>query len=271
MRPRGGPGRGARYNWGMCGRFVSVSSPRLLADRFGVAEQVLPERAPDYNVTPRARVLVVRERPPRPGGPGTASVVRVLNLVRWGLVPSWAQSPAIGDKLINARAESIAEKPSFRRAFEKRRCIVPADAFYEWKRGPGHEARGPGHEPVARAPKQPYVIRRRDGEPLAFAGLWEIWRDESVPDPDAPDAWVRSCTIVTTRANEVLRPIHDRMPVVLGEDAWDAWLDPTNHDAASLQALLAPAPDGWFEVYPVSARVNTPRNNDADLLTPLPS
>jgi len=263
----------------MCGRFVSVSSPQLLADRFGVDETVLPgrelpEHEADYNVTPRAQVMVVRERRPRPDDDAAAAAaeaaeaaesVRVLSLVRWGLVPSWAKDLSMGDRMINARSESLASKPAFRRAFGKRRCIVPADAFYEWKKA--GERDSPGRASSGRrAPRQPYCIRRRDGEPLAFAGLWEIWRDPAVADADAPDAWVRSCTIITTRANGVLAPIHDRMPVVLDEESWDEWLDPANHDLDALGALLVPAPDDWVEAYPVSTRVNSPRNNDADLV-----
>jgi putative SOS response-associated peptidase YedK len=240
----------------MCGRFVSVSSPQLLVERFGVEETALEQREPDYNVTPRALVPVVRERPPRTGLEGPT--VRVLSLVRWGLVPSWAESTAIGDKLINARAETITEKAAYKQAFRRRRCIVPADAFYEWRPTKSASTRRP--------PRQPYLVRRRDGEPLAFAGLWEIWRDSSISDADDPDAWVRSCVIVTTRANALLEPLHTRMPVVLDEDAWDTWLDPETDDLDHLESLLVPAPDAWFDVYPVSTRVNTPDNNDADLV-----
>jgi putative SOS response-associated peptidase YedK len=257
----------------MCGRFVSVSSPQLLAERFGIDETVLPQgRLPehdaDYNVTPRAQVMVVRERPARDQGrDGEEDATRLLSLVRWGLVPSWAKDLSMGDRLINARAESVASKPAFRKAFTKRRCIVPADAFYEWKVGE-RPAREHGASSGRRAPRQPYCVRRRDGEPLAFAGLWEIWRVPDIADPDAPDAWVRSCAIVTTHANAVLAPIHDRMPVVLDETAWDTWLDPGNHDLDALAALLAPAPDDWVEAYPVSTRVNSPKNNDAELVAP---
>ena len=245
----------------MCGRFVSVSSPQLLVDRFGVEETAIDEREPDYNVTPRAMVPIVRDRPPRKGADGPTR--RALTMVRWGLVPSWAESTAIGDKLINARAESIAEKAAYKRAFRRRRCIVPADAFYEWR--PSKQTS------TKRPPRQPYLIHRRDGEPLAFAGLWEIWRDETISDPDAPDAWVRSCAIVTTRANALLEPIHERMPVVLDEQVWDTWLDPTTDDVGALESMLVPAPDEWFEVYPVSTRVNAPANNDADLVKPVPA
>jgi putative SOS response-associated peptidase YedK len=178
------------------------------------------------------------------------------------LVPSWAKSPTVGDRQINARAESITERPSYRRAFERRRCIIPADAFYEWKpRGETAER--------ARAPRTPYAVRRRDGEPLAFAGLWEVWRDPDVADDADPDAWLRTCAIVTTRANDLLAPIHDRMPVVLPEDAWDAWLDPRVRETDDLQAMLAPSPGEWFEIYEVSTRVNKPEHNDAALLDPV--
>ena len=245
----------------MCGRFVSVSSPQLLVDRFGVEETSVEEREPDYNVTPRAQVPIVRDRPPRKGADGPTK--RALTMVRWGLVPSWAESTAIGDKLINARAETITEKAAYKRAFQRRRCIVPADAFYEWRPSKSTSTKRP--------PRQPYLVHRRDGEPLAFAGLWEIWRDETIPDPDAPDAWVRSCVIVTTRANSLLEPIHDRMPVVLDESLWDTWLDPETDDVGALESMLVPAPDDWFEVYPVSTRVNTPDNNDADLVKPVPA
>ncbi len=243
----------------MCGRFVSISSPQLLADRFGVQESTVDERGPNYNVTPRTLVPVVRDRPPRKGAEGPTT--RVLSLVRWGLVPSWAESTAIGDKLINARAETIAEKAAYKRAFRRRRCIVPADAFYEWRPGKSSSVRRP--------PRQPYLVRRRDGEPMAFAGLWEIWRDPAIDDPDAPDVWVRSCVIITTRADALLEPVHDRMPVVLDERVWDTWLDPETDDLAYLESLLEPAPDEWLDMYPVSTRVNSPDNNDADLVRPV--
>jgi putative SOS response-associated peptidase YedK len=237
----------------MCGRFVAVSSPQQLASRFGVDDPELPAHEPDYNVTPRAEVLVVRERGARDDRPAR----RVLSRVRWGLVPSWSPDPLAGDSLINARAESVAEKPAFRNAFRRRRCIVPADAFYEWRRAGSRSA---GVRP------QPYVIRRRDHEPLAFAGLWEIWRNPTVADPDAPDAWVRSCAIVTTTADDVVAPVHDRMPVVLGAESWDTWLDPAERDVARLESLLVPAPDEWLEVFAVGTRVNDVRENDVGLL-----
>jgi putative SOS response-associated peptidase YedK len=244
----------------MCGRFVIASSPELLADRFAVDEVQFDEHEPDYNVTPRAMVPIVRERPARDDRPAQ----RVLSIVRWGLVPSWAEDPSIGDRLINARGETVATTNSYKTAFRRRRCIVPADAFYEWtskKRAEG--------TPAAKGPRQPFLVHRRDGEPMAFAGMWEIWRDERIPDRDEPDAWLRTCTIVTTRANRVLDPIHERMPVMLPRASWDAWLDPTNQDVDSLASLLVPAPADELEIYAVSTRVNKPEHNDASLIEPV--
>ena len=241
----------------MCGRFVAASSPALIADRFAIDEvdaSVGEAPAPDYNVAPRRNVLVVREREDH----------RVLSRLRWGLVPSWAKDPGIGDKMINARAETVAEKPSYRRAFAKKRCIIPADGFYEWK---------PGIVPPegGKPKKQPYFIHRRDGEPLAFAGLWEVWKvpDDADPALGGDDGWLRTCAIVTGPPNAVMEPIHNRMPVILPESAWAEWLDPEHQDVASLGRLLVPAPAEWFEAYAVSTSVNNARNNSSDLVQPV--
>ncbi len=220
----------------------------LLAERFDVDEIATEAHQPDYNVAPRASVYGIVERMPG---------ARVLESLRWGLVPSWAKDTKIGDRMINARAETLAEKPAYKHAFARRRCILPADGFYEWRLQPRQGAR--------KAHKQPMFIHRRDGDPLAFAGLWETWCDPS--DADGP--WVASCVIVTTRPNEMLEPIHDRMPVVLGEDAWSTWLDPENHDLCRLAALLVPAPSEWLEAYPVSTRVNKASSNGPDLVDPI--
>jgi putative SOS response-associated peptidase YedK len=236
----------------MCGRFVSASSPALIADRFAVDEvdeSVGAEPAPDYNVAPRRSIMVVRQREDE----------RVLSRLRWGLVPSWAKEPKIGDRQINARAETVASKPAYRHAFANKRCLIPADGFYEWKAGEAVEG--------AKPRKQPYFIHRRDGEPFAFAGLWEAWK---VPDDDeygiaTPDGWLRTCVIVTTTPNAVLAPIHNRMPVILPESAWEQWLDPDEHDVEALTRLLVPAPPELFEAFPVSTRVNNTRNNGTDL------
>jgi putative SOS response-associated peptidase YedK len=226
---------------------VSVSSPTLLAERFGVEDVRAVDAEPDYNVTPRSDVLIVAE---------TKEHRRVLDRVRWGLVPSWAKDLSVGDRLINARAEGLAAKPAYRRAFERRRCLIPADGFYEWRAVPGTKPKR----------KQPYFIARVDREPMAFAGLSEVWRDRG--EPDAP--WVRSCAIVTTTANEKLAPIHDRMPVVLSEAAWAEWLDPDNHDTTTLAHLLVPADASEFLCYPVSTLVNKPDNQGPELLDPVP-
>ncbi|HEX5094882.1 MAG TPA: SOS response-associated peptidase [Acidimicrobiia bacterium] len=230
----------------MCGRYVQVSSPTILAERFQVETVRVTEKEPDYNVTPRADVPVV----------AVSRGERTLDLVRWGLVPSWAKDLSIGDKLINARADTVASKPAYKRAFVKRRCIVPADGFYEWK-----ELAAPAG--TKKKVKQPYFIRRRDGEPLAFAGLWEIWHDPNVGD-DAPR--IRSCVIITTDANDVLAPIHNRMPVVLPESEWGRWLDPEFNDVDALQKLLVPAPSDEFEAWEVTTLVNKPANNGPELL-----
>jgi putative SOS response-associated peptidase YedK len=221
----------------MCGRYVSVSSPSLLAAHFGVEQVRTEDTEADYNVTPRAQVPIV----------AVSRETRALDRVRWGLVPFWAKDVSIGDKLINARAETVAEKPAYRRPFERRRCIVPADGFYEWRTVPGVKQR------------QPYFIRRHDGEPLAFAGLWDAWYD-------ADEQRLLSCAIVTTVANEELAPLHHRMPVVLPEAAWDAWLDPQHRDVAALQRLCVPLPDGELTFHPVSTLVNKPDNNGPELL-----
>jgi putative SOS response-associated peptidase YedK len=224
----------------VCGRYVSVSSPSLLAAHFGAEEVRTEDVEANYNVTPRAEVPIV----------AVSRGVRVLDRVRWGLVPFWAKDLSIGDKLINARAETVATKPAYRRAFERRRCIIPADGFYEWRAEEGSKQR------------QPFFIRRRDGEPLAFAGVWEAWYD---PNVDAPTR-LRSCAIVTTIANEELAPLHHRMPVVLPAPVWGEWLDPRRNDVASAQRLCAPLPDGELVFHPVSKLVNKPDNNGPELL-----
>jgi putative SOS response-associated peptidase YedK len=238
----------------VCGRYVSVSSPTLLAERLHVDEVRIDDADAqlDYNVTPRAEVPIVAESVTESGTERQHR--RVLDRVRWGLVPSWAKDVSVGDRLINARSEGLAGKPAYRRAFERRRCLMPADGFYEWRALPGSKQ------------KQPYFIARADRESLAFAGLYEVWRDRG--DPDAP--WLRSCAIVTTAANERLAPIHDRMPVVLPESAWSEWLDPDNYETDELARLLVPAPSDEFICYPVSTLVNKPENRGPELLDPVP-
>ena len=226
----------------MCGRFASTTPPDKLAAYFGAEAPILPEHdhTPDYNVAPTRDVPIVRVR----------EDTRHLDLLRWGLVPRWAKDLRIGSKMINARAETVASKNSFRSAFAKRRCIVTADGFYEWKR-------------LDPKTKQPMYIHRTDGDPLAFAGLYERWTDaENLRE-------IHTCTIITTTPNAVMEPIHNRMPVLLPPARWDEWLDPANADTDSLQQLLVPAPDTLLSTYAVSDQVNNVRNNEPGLLTPI--
>ena len=223
----------------MCGRFASTSPPDALASYFGAEAPAEPddEPTPDYNVAPTRDVASIRVR----------SGDRHLDFLRWGLVPRWAKDLRIGSKMINARAETVATKNSFRSAFKKRRCLIAADGFYEWKR-------------LDDKTKQPMYIHRADGDPLAFAGLYERWVDaEGLRE-------VHSCTIITTSANDMMTPIHNRMPVLLAPKDWDRWLDPGYDDVDTLQNLLIPAPDSLLEAYPVSTEVNNVRNNHSDLV-----
>jgi putative SOS response-associated peptidase YedK len=175
--------------------------------------------------------------------------------LQWGLVPFWAKDPKIGARMINARVETVAEKPAFREAFAKRRCLLPADGYYEWY---AQKARG----------KQPFFIRRSDGGTLAMAGLYEFWRDKT-KERDEPGAWLRTCTVITTTASDAIGEIHDRQPMFVEPDGWAAWLDPEEKDAATLTGLLVPSPGAGLEAYPVSTLVNNHRNNGPDLIVPL--
>lgn len=228
----------------MCGRFVSSSPPDELAKYFDVEAVTDEAPQPNYNVAPSGDIFVVVET----GG------VRRLDRYRWGLIPFWAKDAKTGLKMINARADRLAESGAYKHAFAKRRCIIPADGFYEWKKLPGRKT------------KQPMYIRRSDGEPLAFAGLWELWRPREAASDDDESSWVRSCTIVTGEPNEKIASIHDRMPVVLPPSAWAEWLDPTNDDLGTLGKLLVPAPARLFEVHPVSTVVNNVRENGPELI-----
>jgi putative SOS response-associated peptidase YedK len=231
----------------VCGRFVSSTPVSKLAEQFLVEDVKLDEHEPNWNVAPTNEILAVAA-----GKEG----VRRLGTFKWGLVPSWAKDPTVGNRMINLRAETVSEKPSFRRTLGKHRCIIPVDGFYEWK------DMGRGRK------KQPFFIRSRDGTVLALAGLWEAWKDKSRPEDDE-DAWLRTCTIITTEPNGLLAPIHNRMPVVLPPDTWDTWLDRDNDDVDALAALLKPAPDDLLELYPVGTDVNSVRNNGEQLVAPL--
>jgi putative SOS response-associated peptidase YedK len=249
----------------MCGRYASARKRIELLEEFSVErDEVAEPLAPDYNVAPTKPVYAVLSRPrsapddgpadDRASGAG-ANAERQLRIVRWGLVPFWAKDIKIGSRMINARAETVSEKPAFRRAFAKRRCLLPADGYYEWQQEPG-------------GPKQPIYISRTDGHPLAFAGLYELWRDPAVARED-DDAWLWTATIITTSAPDELGMIHDRMPMIIEPDRWSDWLDPVNGDVADLRSLLSPAAVTGLTTYPVSAAVNSVRNNGPRLIEPL--
>ena len=227
----------------MCGRFVSSSSSDEIASYFGADEVSESVLEPNFNVTPTRDVYAVLE---------TGSVRRVEPL-HWGLVPFWAKDVKIGNRMINARAETVAEKNSYRVAFRKRRCIIPADGFYEWTKIKGQDK------------KQPYFIHRDDDEPIAFAGLWEVWKG---PDRDSEEE-LHSCTILTTEANDTMAEIHHRMPVILPPGEWATWLDPDQDDLDTLGQLLVPAPNELLTMHPVSTEVNNARNRGEHLIEPV--
>jgi putative SOS response-associated peptidase YedK len=255
----------------MCGRYASTKAPTDLAEEFSavdaVSEKAGEEHRPDYNVAPTRDVIAVVQRHPRDaeGNADPATTERSLRLVRWGLVPFWAKNPSAGARMINARAETAAEKPAFRKALASRRCLLPADGWYEWQR----RAATKDHK----ASKQPYFTHYPDGSSVAMAGLWEFWRPkEGELLEKYPDGLV-TATVLTTEAVGPLTQVHDRMPLVLPRDAWDAWLDPdTDAKADPVQAWLRPPSEelvSALEIVPVSDRVNSVKNNSADLLTPL--
>jgi putative SOS response-associated peptidase YedK len=217
----------------MCGRFAQRSDPKRLAEEFKVAE--VPQAEARYNVAPTQSILGVR----------TVSDEREMTFFKWGLIPSWAKDTSMGARLINARAETVEEKPSFRQAFKQRRCIIPADGFYEWQRT--------GDK------KQPFFFRMRDERPFGFAGLWERWEGEA-------GQVINSCTILTTEANEVLRPVHDRMPVILHPDDYELWLDMDARKHELVKELLRPYAAEEMLGYPVSASINSPQNQGAKLI-----
>ncbi|GAA3130927.1 SOS response-associated peptidase [Streptosporangium carneum] len=243
----------------MCGRYASTRPKQELLEEFeveldGAADDDL---GADYNVAPTKPVYAVLSRVPRTNPDSRA--VRQLRVVRWGLVPAWAKEPSIGSKMINARVETVAEKPSFRKAFAERRCLLPADGYYEWavlKDG------GTAKKPK----KQPYFIQPEDGGVMAMAGIYEFWRDRGRAEDD-PLAWLTTCAVITTTAEDELGAIHDRMPMLIERDRWADWLDPGTPDA---REFLVPAASLGLKAYPVSSAVNSVRNNGPELMEPLP-
>jgi putative SOS response-associated peptidase YedK len=222
----------------MCGRFTLFVPGEAVAQAFRLPE--VPRLAPRYNIAPTQPVAAVRISP--------RSGQRELTHFTWGLIPRWAKDPTIGSRMINARSETAAEKPSFRAAFKYRRCLVPADGFYEWQRVNGG--------------KQPVRIQMADGGLFAIAGLWESWSS-----PEGSE--IESCTLLTTDPNELLAQVHNRMPVILSPDDYDLWLDPGVQQPAEVQDLLRPFPAPAMSYYPVSTHVNNPRNEDPRCIEPL--
>jgi putative SOS response-associated peptidase YedK len=244
----------------VCGRYAASRNPDDLKEEFEVEKVEVPQPlAPDYNVAPTKNVYAVLSRRTRDTADDEPPV-RQLRVVKWGLVPSWAKDPSIGSRMINARMETVAEKPAFRRAFARRRCLLPADGYYEW-----YASKQDG-----KTVKQPFFIHPKDGGVLAMAGLYEFWRPKDA-DPDDPDAWLTTCTVLTTQAEDALGRIHDRMPLLVEPSRYAEWLDPDVDDADRLRALLVPAAPGRLDAYPVSREVNNVRNNGERLLEPVPA
>lgn len=221
----------------MCGRFTRKESLQHLAEQLGL--KALPPLPPRYNIAPSQLVVCVRTNP--------ESQERECVELKWGLVPSWANDPSIGNKMINARAETVAEKPSFRKAFKQQRCLVLADGFYEWKR----EGKA----------KQPYYIRFKDHRVFAFAGLWERWEKQ--------EPALETCALITTAPNALMEPIHNRMPVILSEQAYASWLKPDLDNTIYLSGFLEPYTPAEMEAFPVSQMVNNPRNDGPECVLPI--
>lgn len=218
----------------MCGRFA-LKNPQAVKAAFDLAE--MPDLPPRFNIAPSQDIAIIRAGPDG----------RHLSLAHWGLIPSWARSADSGYSTINARAETVDTKPSFRAPFKRHRCLIPADGFYEW-----HAEGGV---------KIPHHIGRTDGAPFALAGLWDVWK--------GPDGEVTSCTIIVTSANAFMQSLHDRMPVILAPGDYTQWLDPDNHDTAALKQLLVPAPDEGLAEWPVSRQLNNPRHEGPECAEPL--
>ena len=260
----------------MCGRYAATANPDELVDEFEVDEdrtgepsrsvlaapQEPPPGRPDHNMAPTKQAPVVLARPPRDDPEARAR--RQLRLLTWGLVPSWSKDPRGGARMINARVESVADKPAFARALAARRCLVPARGWYEWQASPTALDR------KGKPRKQPFFTTRVDGSSAAMAGLYEFWRDPAATDPDDPLAWLTTFTVITGPAEPGLDRIHDRQPVVLEEEEWATWLDPRT-GAADVLGLLDRRPPGRFRAYPVSTAVSSNRTNGPHLLDPAPA
>jgi putative SOS response-associated peptidase YedK len=248
----------------MCGRVDLHTPPSQLARLLEVtlAQGVDPDGAPSWNVPPTQRLYAVTEvRPLTDEGAPAEGSRRVLDQFRWGLVPHWATDVRMGNKLINARAESVAKTPAYRSAFATHRCLIAVDGFYEWQVPDRHHPQK----------KVPYYFHRADGRPLTFAGLYETWWDKSRSAEPDPETRLRTCTIITTEAGPDMVAVHNRMPVILEHETYDSWLDRRNHDTDALRRLLLPAAAGTLLHYPISTEVNSPRHDGPQLLAPVPA
>jgi len=241
----------------MCGRFVSSHSADQISEFFGASFETEATLPANYNVAPTQDVYAVV---------ADSAGAREVQPFHWGLVPSWAKDIKIGSKMINARSETIAEKPAFKGLFKKHRLIIPMDGFYEWQQAKAVEGTSAPLTKAGKPMKTPMFIHRVDGQLLAVAGLWATWRDKAA-GPEAE--WLHSCTVITTAANETMAPVHDRMPVLLSPEDWEEWLDPTNNDLAALQHLLVPAPNEVLVMHAVSTAVNNVRNTGPQLMLPV--
>jgi putative SOS response-associated peptidase YedK len=222
----------------MCGRYRRTTSEEELARLYNIPIPPSLDLPISYNIAPGQAILAVRRHP--------ETGQRTLDALRWGLIPGWAKDEKIAWKTINARAETVDTAPSYREAFKKRRCLIPADGFYEWKKAAGS--------------KIPYSIQMVDGSPFTFAGLWEAWK------PPGSDDWIRTCTIITGEPNDLVRDIHTRMPVILPGEHFDAWLS-----GEAGKEILTPFPSERMKAWPVSPRVNTPKNDDPGIAEPVPA
>lgn len=238
----------------MCGRFAASASTDVIVEEFAI-DDVVDEALPTWNAAPTDPVAAVVERIDK----GSDEVVRKLVTPRWGLVPSWSKDPSTGARMINARSETVATKPAFAKAFASRRCLIPADGFYEWETAASASGK-------SRPAKLPWFVRPSDGGPLVMAGIYEFWRDRTL-GPDAE--WLTTCSIITTAATDALGTLHDRMPMVIRRDDWAAWLDPRQTDPEAAWGLLSVDAGADVEVFRVGTAVNSVRNNGPELVAPV--
>lgn len=222
----------------MCGRFATTYTGEAIAELFNLPQ--VPQLPPRYNIAPSQSVGAVRVSPGNNG--------RELTLLKWGLIPSWAEDSAIGNRMINARADTLSEKPSFRNAFKRRRCLVPASGYYEWRK--------------STEGKQPVYIRMKEERPFAMAGLWESWQPSGGSE-------IQSCTVITTESNELLKPVHHRMPVIVADRDFEHWLDPDIQGQETLESILQPYPSDKMTFHPVSTLVNSAKNDTPECIEPL--